>query len=118
MTQDLKSLSTSALLSLIQEASAELSRRLSPGEPLSNCSSPPLSEGRVRPPDDEVDFVMMLKSKATAGRYITADERRRASDIGGRYPAWYQRQQLPTDSGTGSWKKYVDYMSAPRAMER
>jgi hypothetical protein len=79
---------------------------------------PPRIVTLQEPPSDDKDFALYVKSQLQRGGYIVASERQRIAEIAKTYPAWIRQQQLPTESGTGPWKKAQQYFRAGKAKER
>jgi hypothetical protein len=117
---DLKTLPTPNLVALIAAAVQELAARTDLPEPLPSVPAVPVAAAPQQqiPPDDDRDFVLMIKAQVKRGTYIKAGERQRVAAIGVQYPVWVRSQGLPLDAGTGSWKAASQYHSAPRAPER
>lgn len=119
---DIHGLSTDDLVTLIRRASAELANRFPPGQGKSQAEKQkppaPLPPEIKRPTEDDAAFILRIKSRVSQRGYIKAAERQRVAAIAKEYPEWVKRQELPLDSGTGSWKKTGDYLSTPLAKER
>ncbi|WP_152640352.1 hypothetical protein [Xanthomonas sp. MUS 060] len=101
---NLSSLTNLQLAKLIRDASDELTLRLSE----QNVERVKAKEETIylrEPPEDDKDFILRIKTTVTRGGYVTASERSRVADLAQNYAAWINRQGLPTDSGTGSWRK-------------
>jgi len=121
VNKTLHTLSTPELVALIQTAAAELAGRLGAVADTPARPAPPAIPPKPpvdAPGADEQDFCMYVKRLLMSGKYISADERVRVADIASRYEAWVRRQGLPTESGTGPWRKAQHYHSAPRAKPR
>lgn len=118
MVIDFSKLSDNELLSLIREAVAELETRVS----MPRVERVPARDRPVialrEPPDHEKDFCLMVKTRLRRGEYIKADERRQVAEMAAQYPEWVKRQGLPTESGTGAWRRAKEFHSIPRADER
>lgn len=112
-------ISDAGLAELIAQASAELHKRLvERGPDIIRKPAPQKTVVIDEPPDDEKDFVLMIKKYLQDGKYIKAAERRQVAEIAGRYPAWAKLQKIPADSGTGAWREAKGVHSAGRARER
>lgn len=109
-------LSNDELLRAIQLASAELAKRAK-GEATQQVPKP---KRRVidAPDDGDRDFILRLKTKALGGEYISASERDRVAEISENYSDWVSRQGLPTERGTGAWRKLAAYARTPAAKPR
>ena len=109
-------LTTEELLRTIQLSSAELAKRAN-GEATQQVPKPKLPEVDA-PDEDDQEFILRLKTKALRGEYISASERNRVADISENYSAWVRRQGLPTERGTGAWRKLAAYARTPAAKPR
>ena len=109
-------MSNDELLRAIQLASAELAKR---AQGAATQQAPKLKLPEVDAPDeDDQEFILRLKTKALRGEYISASERNRVADISENYSAWVRRQGLPTERGTGAWRKLAAYARTPAAKPR
>lgn len=109
--------STLQLIELMQTISAELATRHSAPVVERVKSEQPLIVLR-EPPDDDKKFVLYVKGLAVKGAYITAEERGRVADIATDYGPWVARQGLPTERGTGPWRKLSARGKVTPARER
>lgn len=118
MTIELSKLSDLQLLSLISEATAELSARAA--KPLEQrIADPTRPTVTIREPDaEQKEFVMMIKGKMQRGDYIRASERHDVAAITSIYPEWSRKQRMPTSPGASAWRSAAEHMTAPRAKER
>lgn len=118
MTIELSKLTDLQLLSLISEATAELTARA--GKPhVERIASPTREKVSVREPDeDQKDFVLMIKAKLRRGDYIKSGDRYDVVAITSQFPEWARLQQMPTETGNGAWSRLSERMMAPRAKER
>lgn len=114
---NLSKLTAKQLAELIRDASAELASRLAEPNVERVKSERPHVVLR-EPPEDDKEFVLRLKTTVLGGGYVTADERRRVAEIAEEYEPWVLRQGLPTDSGTGSWRKLAERARVKPARER
>ena len=104
---DLVHFSTPDLLVLLRELSSEIERRL--GIPI---------EQRVRdvepvqvlrePAAADKAFCLHIARKLQQGEYIKAGERARVAGVAAEFAAWVIKQGLPTEGGTGPWRKQAD----------
>lgn len=114
---NLTELSAQQLVKLIGEASAELSARM---------TSPVIERVKAErtlvvlrePTDDDKDFILRIKSVVAAGGYVLARERDRVAEIASDFGPWVARQGLPTERGTGAWRKLAQRSRIPAAQER
>ncbi len=109
--------STQQLIELMQAISQELAARHS--TPLIDRikAAQPLIVMR-EPPEEDKNFVLHIKGRVTLGMYITADERGRVAEIAAEYGPWVVRQGLPTERGTGPWRKLLERSRVTPARER
>lgn len=114
---NLSALSITELAELIRAASLELASRMSEPEIQRIQADRPVIALR-EPPEDDKDYVLMVKAALERGSYITAAERQRVATIAAQYPDWVRRQGLPTEKGTWAWRDAAHRLSAPRARER
>ncbi|MDQ7989001.1 MAG: hypothetical protein REI09_05135 [Candidatus Dactylopiibacterium sp.] len=118
MKIELSGLTDIELITLISSASAELADRLKNPTVVKRVPAVERTVLVKEPGADDKDFVLTIKSLVQKGGYIKAAERRRVAEIAANYPEWVSRQQLPTDSGTGSWGKARSFHGIARAKER
>lgn len=114
---NLSALSSLQLAELIREASAELAARLAAPEIQRVRDEPRLVVLREPPEEDKV-FVLKLKTFVSSGGYATAADRNRIADLATSYGPWIARQGLPTERGTGPWRKLAEGSRINAARER
>lgn len=117
MTINLSSLTDLQILSLISEATAELTARA--GKPIVERIKAEEREVVVmrEPDEDQKDFVLMIKAKLRRGDYIKSGDRYDVVAITSQFPEWARLQQMPTETGAGAWSRIGERMMAPRAKE-
>lgn len=114
---NLSRLTDTELAQLIQQASAELASRLSkPKEERIQDQRPAVV--LREPPDDDKEFALQVKSTVSSGGYVSADERERIAALAVDYGPWIKRQGLPTERGTGPWRKLAQRSRIKPARER
>lgn len=106
------------LLRLIQAASAELALRAGgkPAEGIAPPAEPPAA--RATPPDDDRFFCLSVAKRLRGGDYISAEDRQRVASIAKQFGRWVRAQDLPTESGTGPWRKAAETYRRGFARER
>ena len=110
----LNEISTPGLLKLMRDVAAELENRLGEHEVRRVQATRPTTVLR-EPPDDDVDFALMLKARLQRGEYVKAHERERLAKIAEWFGPWVERQGLPTTHNAGDWRRAAERVSAPRA---
>lgn len=117
MMIDLTKLSTPALLELLRDVSREIDVRVStPVERRVHAVEPVIV---VREPGEaDKQLCLHVAQRLRRGDYIRAADRQRVAEIASEYGAWVQKQGLPTDGGTGSWRKAADRYRIGFAQER
>lgn len=118
MTIELSKLTDLQLLSLISEATAELTARA--GKPVvERFAAAEREKITVREPaTEQKDFALMIKAKLMRGDYIKAGERQDVAAITAEFPEWSRMQRLPLTSNAGDWGRASESATTPRAKER
>ena len=114
---NLSQLTQPELVELIQNASAELATRMATPA-IERIKHHRLVVSMREPPEEDKDFMLMLKAELARGGYIKAQDRHRAAGIAREFPEWARHQQMPSGGGAGEWRRAGEVHSAPRAMER
>ena len=109
--------STLQLIELMQAVAAELATRHATPK-IDRVKSEHSVVVLREPPEDEKQFVLYVKGLVQKGDYISAAERGRVADIAVEYGPWVARQQLPTERGTGPWRKLAERSRVRPARER
>ncbi len=114
---NLGELTTLQLAELIRAASAEIASRLA--EPAIQRIQTERAVIAMRVPSDEDrDFLLRLRTAVEQGSYVTADERNRVAELAVEFGPWIKRQGLPTDRGTGAWRKLKEASRIKPAREK
>lgn len=117
MMIDLKKLSTPALLELLRDVSREIETRLStPIEQRVQAVEPVVVVREPREADKQL--CLHVGQRLRRGDYIKAAERQRVAEIAAEFGTWVEKQGLPTDGGTGSWRKAAEKHRIGFARER
>lgn len=117
MKIDLTQMSTPNLLKLLRNVSREIEARLE--QPIEHRIAQEQPVVIVREPCEAdkqhcLHVAQMLRSRG----YIKAEDRRRVAEIAQEFGDWVIKQGLPTDGGTGSWRKAAEKYSIGFARER
>lgn len=114
---NLSELTTQQLAELIRAASAELAYRLA-APSIERIKAERQHDVLLEPPEDDKDFVLRLKSKVLGGGYVSASERDSIAELAEEFGPWIRRQGLPTERGTGPWRKLAERSRIKPARER
>ncbi|AYN21574.1 hypothetical protein [Alcaligenes aquatilis] len=120
MNEKFRHLSDLQLSQIIAAASNELRERLSKGAAKSSVTYKSVEktvENIMTPPKADREYVLYIKALLRRGEYIRADDRVRVAEIAQDFPAWVQRQGLPTKSNTGPWNDARKRYSTPKERE-
>ncbi|HUD43549.1 MAG TPA: hypothetical protein VMR06_16290 [Dokdonella sp.] len=114
---NLSIMSVQQLVDVIREASAELSSRLA--DPVVDRVRAARPNVVVREPsEDDKDFALRIKAIVASGGYVSAEDRDRIAALAAEFGPWIKRQGLPTERGTGAWRKLAQSRRIKPAKER
>lgn len=117
MKIDLTQMSTPNLLKLLRNVSREIEARISQPIEQRIAQEQPVSVIR-EPSEADKQHCLHIAQLLRHGGYIKADDRRRVAAIAQEFGPWVEKQGLPTDGGTGSWRKAAEKYSVGFARER
>ena len=117
MKISLNELTTPDLLQLMRDVAAEIEVRVTAPEVRREKTVRPVIVMR-EPGDDDKEFCLHVAQKLRSGAYIKADERARVAQIAAEFAPWVRAQRLPTERGTGPWRKAAEVFSVGFAKER